>query len=232
MTYFSNPIFLLFLTLGVYATGVSLTKKYKWIIFNPIILSMTVIITYLSVLQISVAQYGAAGQFIEFFLKPSVVALAIPLYTQWHRIKKQLFPILISQFVGCVVGLSSAVLIAYVCGADRDIILSMAPKSVTNPIALEVSRTIGGIPSITAFSVMFAGIFGGMIGFKFMAFCGITNPMSQGIAQGTSAHAIGTMSAMNISEKYGAFSTVGMIVNGVLTAVLAPYLLKLMMPYL
>jgi predicted murein hydrolase (TIGR00659 family) len=232
MSYLANPTFLLFLTLALYAVGVSLTEKKKWIIFNPIILSMTVLMVYLYFLEIPYENYEEAGKYIDFFLKPSIVALAVPLYVQWEKIRKQLIPILISQFVGCVVGVLSVVVLAKLTGADEEIILSLSPKSVSTPIALEISKTVGGIPSVTAAAVMIAGIFGSMVGFKVMNLTRISNPMSQGIAMGTSSHAMGTMKAMEVSNKYGAFASVGMIFNGIFTAILAPIILGLLAPFI
>lgn len=232
MSFLSNPTFLLFLVVALYALGLSLTEKYKWIIFNPIILSTAILITYLVVLDIPYANFSQAGQYIDFFLKPSIVALAIPLYLNWPVIKKQLFPILMSQLVGCITGVVSVVLLAHWTGAEREIIYSLVPKSVSTPIALEISKTVHGIPSITAAAVMIAGIFGSMIGFYMLKVTHIHNPMSQGIALGTSSHAMGTMKAMEISNKYGAFASVGMIFNGILTAILAPVILSLLQPFL
>lgn len=226
MSYLENPIFLLFLTLAIYSFGVYLFGRIRWIIFNPIILSMVILICYLLVLDIPYAQYDKAGMYINIFLQPSIVALAIPLYSQWGKIKKQLVPIVCSQLVGCIVGVVSVVLLAKVLGAEKDVIFSLAPKSVSTPIALEISKTIHGIPSVTAAAVLLAGILGSMLGFKILNLSGISNPMSQGIAMGTGSHAMGTMRAMEVSEKFGAFASVGMIFNGILTAILAPIILK------
>lgn len=232
MIFLSSPIWLLFLTIALFCLGMLLTSKRKWIVFNPIIFSVLVLVGYLLVFNIPYEAYAKSSQVIDFFLKPSIVALAIPLYTQWHLIKKQIWPILASQFAGCVVGVVSVVLLAKALGAQRDIIVSLAPKSVSTPIALEVSESLGGMPSITAAAVMLTGIFGSMIGFKFLNLSRISNPISQGIAMGTSSHALGTLKAMEISGKYGAFATVGMIVNGVLTAVFAPLILGWLAVYL
>lgn len=225
MSFFENPIVLLFLTLAVYSCGLFLSTRFKWIIFNPIILSMLVLILFLLVMDIPYEVYQEGGQYIDFFLKPSIVALAVPLYLQWERIKKQWFPVLISQLVGCLVGIVSILFLSKWTGADKELMLSLIPKSVSTPIALEVSNAIGGIPSITATAVIITGIFGSMLGFQMMEYFRIGNPMSQGIALGTSSHALGTMKAMTLSQTYGAFASVGMIFNGVLTAVLAPLIL-------
>lgn len=225
MTFLSHPTLLLFLILALYTFGSALSQRFKWVIFNPIIFSSTLLILYLIILDISYEQFAQAGKYIDFFLKPSIVALALPLYINWPIIKKQLAPILISQFIGCLVGIISVIVLAKLTGADREIMLSLIPKSVSTAIALEISQTIHGTPSITAIGVMITGIFGSMISFKFLHFSKIYNPISQGIAIGTSSHAMGTLKAMEISNKYGAFASIGMIINGIFTALLAPVLL-------
>lgn len=232
MIFFQNTTFILFLTVALYSIGLFLTAKYKMIIFNPIILSTLVLMVYCIFLKVPYEKYEEAGQYIDFFLKPSIVALAIPLYLQWDKIKKQLLPILFSQIVGCLVGILSVVIIAKLCGAEKEIILSLAPKSVSTPIALEVSSSLKGIPSITAAAVIITGIFGSMVGFRILNLSRITKPMSQGIAMGTSSHALGTMKALQVSDKYGAFASVGMIFNGILTAILAPIILDFLQVYL
>ncbi len=226
MSFLSHPTLLLFLILALYSFGTALSQRYRWIIFNPIILSTAILILYLIVLDIPYEQFSLAGQYIDLFLKPSIVALALPLYMNRAIIKKQLVPIAISQIIGCLVGIFSVIILAKLTGADKEILLSLVPKSVSTAIALEISQTIHGTPSITAISVMITGIFGSMIGFKFLHLSKIYNPMSQGIAIGTSAHALGTLKALEISNKYGAFASIGMIVNGILTAILAPILLR------
>lgn len=232
MSFLANPLLLFFLTVFLYSLGIRLSKQYKFILVNPIILSMLVLIAYCMFLKIPFEQYQKAGQFIEFLLKPSIVALAIPLYMRWGKIKKQLIPIFTSQLVGCVIGILSVVFSAKLLGAEKEIIYSLAPKSVTTAVALEISNSLGGVPSITAVSVMMTGIFGSMIGFQLMNLSRLTNPVSQGIAMGTSSHAMGTMRAMEVSESYGAFASVGMILNGILTSFLAPLILSYLDPYL
>ncbi len=232
MSFLDNTIWLFFLTVALYSLGILLSAKRRWIIFNPIILSSAVLIGYLLILKIPYEKYQLAGQHIDFFLKPSIVAMAIPLYLQWDNIKKQFGAILLSQFVGCVFGLFVVVFLAKIMGAETQVIMSLAPKSVSTPIALEVSKSVGGIPSITAAAVILTGLLGSMAGFQLLSLARITNPVSQSIAMGTASHAMGTMRAMEFGDKYGAFASVGMIFNGILTAFLAPYILIFLKPYL
>ena len=165
---------------------------------------------------------------IAFWLKPAVVALGVPLYLQLEMIKKQLLPILLSQLVGCLVGVVSVVLIAKGLGASSDVICSLAPKSVTTPIAMEVSNATGGIPSLTAAVVVMVGLFGAVFGFKVLNMGQVKSPIAQGLSMGTASHAIGTSAAMEMSRKYGAYASLGLTLNGILTSILAPMVLRLM----
>ena len=145
-----------------------------------------------------------------------------------ETIKKQLLPILLSQLAGCIVGVVSVVLIAKWMGASDDIIYSLAPKSVTTPIAMEVTKSLGGIPSLTAAVVVCVGLLGGILGFKTMRITHIGSPMAQGLSLGTAAHAVGTSTAMDVSRKYGAFASLGLTLNGILTALFTPTILRLL----
>ena len=165
---------------------------------------------------------------IEFWLKPAVVALGVPLYKELSAIRKQLLPLLMSELAGCVVGIISVVLVARMLGATQEVVLSLAAKSVTTPIAMEVTHAIGGIPSLTAAVVICVGIFGGMTGFKVMKITRIGSPIAQGLSMGTAAHAMGTSRAMDVSGKYGAFASLGLTINGIFTALLTPTILDVL----
>ena len=165
---------------------------------------------------------------IYWFCYQAIVALGVPLYQHLGQIRRQLLPILMSQLVGCLVGLVSVTLIASALGASHEVIVSLAPKSVTTPIAMEVCKTSGGIPSLTAAIVVIVGLFGAVFGFKILEVWRVRNPFSQGISMGTAAHAVGTSRAMEKGETYGAYSSLGLILNGVLTALLTPFVLKLL----
>ena len=171
------------------------------------------------------------GEYIDFWLKPAVVALGLPLYRQLPAIRKQVLPLLVSELCGCVAGIVSVVVIAKLLGASHEVIMSLAPKAVTTPIAMEVSAAVGGIPSLTAAVVVSTGIFGGIAGFKILKLSRVKSPIAQGLSMGTAAHAVGTSAAMERSERYGAFSSLGLTLNGLLTAILAPFVLHLIGAY-
>ncbi len=227
MDYLENKFFLLAITFGFYFLAKLLQKRTGWILLNPILLTIAVLILFLKTFDISFETYNEGGHLIEFWLKPAVVALGVPLYLQLETIKKQILPIVLSQLAGCFVGVVSVVLIAKAMGAGQEIIYSLAPKSVTTPIAMEVTKTIGGIPALTATVVIFVGLFGAICGFKILHLLKIDSPIAQGLSMGTAAHAVGTSTAMDISGKYGAFASLGLTLNGIFTALLTPSILRL-----
>ena len=228
MDFFTNKFFLLAITFGLYFLSKVIQKKTGWLILNPILLAIALLICFLQCTDVSYETYSEAGSLVEFWLKPAVVALGVPLYLQLKMIKKQLMPILISQLAGCVVGLVAVTVIAKVMGASPEVIMSLAPKSVTTPIAMEVSNAVGGIPSLTAAVVIVVGLFGAICGFKVLQVGHVGSPIAQGLSMGTASHAVGTSRAMEISGKYGAYASLGLTLNGILTALLAPTILHLL----
>ena len=228
MSYFENKFFLLAFTFGIFFLAKLLQKKTGQILLNPILLTIAIIIIFLKMTNISYETYNEGGHLIEFWLRPAVVALGVPLYLQLETIKKQLLPILLSQLAGCIVGVVSVVLLAKLMGASKEIILSLAPKSVTTPIAMEVTKAIGGIPSLTAAVVVCVGLLGAVCGFKMMQIMRVDSPIAQGLSMGTAAHAVGTSTAMDVSSKYGAYASLGLTINGILTALLTPTILRLL----
>lgn len=228
MEFLGNKYLLLALTFGAFALFKELQRRTGWVLLNPILLTIASLILFLKLTGISYETYQEGGQLIEFWLKPAVVALGVPLYLQLEMIKKQLLPILLSQLVGCLVGIVSVVLVAKLLGATPDVICSLAPKSVTTPIAMEVSNTIGGIPSLTAAVVVLVGLFGAVFGFKILTLGRVKSPIAQGLSMGTASHAIGTSAAMEVSRKYGAYASLGLTLNGILTALLTPAILRLL----
>ena len=164
-------------------------------LLNPILVAIAMLICFLQFTGVSYETYSEAGSLVEFWLKPAVVALGVPLYLQLRMIKKQLMPILISQLAGCVVGVSNAV---------------------------------GGIPSLTAAVVIVVGLFGAICGFKLLQVGRVASPIAQGLSMGTASHAVGTSRAMEVSGKYGAYASLGLTLNGILTALLSPTILHIL----
>lgn len=226
MLYLENKYLLIALTFVVYLCAQLLQRRTGLAFLNPILLTIVVLIVVLLGAGIDYETYEEGGSYIDFWLKPAVVALGVPLYRQLESIKKQLLPILVAELAGCIAGIVSVVVVAELFGASRDVIVSLAPKSVTTPIAMEVAQTMNGIPALTAAVVVCTGIFGGMAGFRLMRITKVKSPIAQGLSIGTAAHAVGTSSAMDVGYRYGAFSSLGLTLNGLFTAMLSPFILS------
>ena len=228
MEFIENKVVVIAITFLVYWSAKRLQARTGWLFLNPILVSMIAIIALLKASGMPYEKYAEGANAIDFWLKPAIVALAVPLYLQLTTIRKQLMPIIISQLAGCVVGVVSVVLVAKWMGASDAVIISLAPKSVTTPIAMEVTGQLGGIPSLTAAIVICVGLFGAIFGVRILQVGRVKSPIARGISLGTAAHAIGTSRASEFGHIYGAYASLGLILNGVLTALLAPLILKWM----
>lgn len=216
-----NDLFLVTLTFLLFWGASWLQKKTGWLLLNPMVLTIAALIGYLKFTGIDYTDYQRSGSMIEFWLKPAIVALALPLYRELGHIRRQLVPVLLAELTGCVVGIVSVVVIAQVLGASDEVIRSLAPKSVSTPIAIEISRQIGGIPALTSAIVVVVGMTGALIGLRLMEWGRVKAPVSKSLSMGTAAHVIGTSRISEYGERYGAYATVGLILNGILTALLA-----------
>ena len=228
MEFFTNKFFLIAVTFISYVSAVIVQRRTGLRLLNPILISIAVMICLLMGLGIDYDTYQGAGEYSDMWLKPAVVALGVPLYKQLESIKKQMLPLLTAEMAGCVAGVVSVVVFAELFGASREVVMSLAPKAVTTPIAMEISQSVGGIPALTAAIVVSTGIFGGMTGFKIVKLGHVKSPIATGLSIGTAAHAVGTSAAMERSDRYGAFSSLGLTLNGLLTTLLAPLILRLM----
>ena len=218
---------MLALTFGVFYAAKSIQRRLGWILFNPILVAIAIIIVFLLVADIPFETYHEGAKMIEFWLKPAVVALGVPLYLQLSSIKRQFLPILASQMMGCIAGIVSVVVIAKLFGASDAVIMSLASKSVTTPIAMEVTQVLGGIPSLTAAIVVITGLIGAVIGFKTLSVGHGRNPMALGLSMGAASHAVGTSAAMDRDQFVGAYASLGLTINGILTALFTPAIIDL-----
>ena len=225
-TLLDNPLFAIALTIGVYWAAQQWQRRLKIVILNPILVAVAIIIVVLNLGNATYESYYSGGKYLEYLLKPAIVALGVPLYLQLEQIRKQAVPIIVSQLVACITGVVTVVLVAHALGASLPVILSLSPKSATTPIAIEVTRVLGGIPALSAIVVILTGIFGAVFGMGILRLFAITSPIAQGLALGAAAHAVGTAHAMQKSRRLGAYSSLGLIVNGTLTGLLTPYILQ------
>ncbi len=222
-----HPLFFIVLTLGVYQLAVAAYEKTRWIILQPLLISMVVLISVLLLLDIEYADYKQGTQLLTMILGPATVALAVPLYLNMRRVRQVLWPTLITLFVGGLFATVLGVALAWLFGAETMILKTIAPKSVTSPIAMLVAEEMGGSASLAAVFVMLTGILGAMFGIELLRLFRITSPAAQGMALGVIAHGIGTARALQDSEESGAFAALAMSIMGVLTAVLMPLVVAL-----
>lgn len=217
----SMPV-LMALTIGVYLLGVWVRTKSKITLLNPMLISVPIIITVLWLCDIPAQRYLECNSMITFMLGPCVVALGLTLYEQRMTIRENLVPILSGVIVGSVVGIVSVIILCRWFGLDRTMMLSLEPKSVTVPIAMEITKGIGGNTAITAITVALCGLFGGIFGPLIIKLLHIKNPIAVGAAMGSASHGIGTARALEIGALEGAVSGLCIALMGIATAVLVP----------
>lgn len=220
--------------LGLTITMVVYCLAYRLYVFanttpllNPVIVTIGVLITILMLTGTSYEAYFEGGKFVHFLLGPATVALAVPLYQQFSKLKKIWLPVTIALVSGVTIAALSSVFIARLFGASLQTQLSLAPKSVTAPVAMGISEKIGGLPSLTAVLVVVTGIVGALVGTKILALVGIRDDSTKGIAMGVTAHGIGTARSFQVSPEMGAFSGLAMALSAFATAVILPWLIEL-----
>lgn len=221
--YISTEIFLLMLAMGTFLFGVYIYKRTKITLLQPLLISILIIIPFLKVTGIDYQTFYTQTKLLNFMLGPSVVALGYVLYEQIEHIRGNVVSILTAVFIGSIVGIISVMLIAKLFGADRLLIVSLAPKSVTTPIAMSLSEKSGGVPALTAAFVVICGIFGGLAGPIILRRMGIKSKIAQGLAMGSASHALGTARAMEMGALEGAISGLAIGIMGIMTALLIPF---------
>lgn len=220
----SSPLFGVTLTLSVYAIFQWIYKKFPFALFHPVFLTIVFIISFLMIGKIRFEAYNEGGKYISFLLGPSVVALGVLFYEKMQEVKKNLPLVFISIVSGGVSGMISAGMVALLLTAPEEVVMSMVPKSVTTPIAIEVSTVLNGVPPLTAAVVVATGIFGAATGPLFLKLLKINNSVAFGLSMGTAAHGVGTARALETGTLEGAMSGLALCINGLITALLAPYI--------
>ena len=218
----NSEIFILTLVIGVYLLSVWLYRKTRLNLLNPLLVSIPVLVAVTHVLGISYESFQKGSRIISFMLGPTVVVLGYLLYEQVAHLRENAVSIITSVFVGCVTGILSVIFIARYFGADHALIVSLEPKFVTTPIAMNIAEKSGGIPSIAAVVVIVVGIFGGIVGPFVLEKLGIRSKIARGLALGSAAHGLGTARAMELGTIEGAISGLAIGVMGIMTAILVP----------
>jgi len=224
----ASPLLGLTVTLLAYQIALWVYQRAgRRAIANPVLISVVLLVTLLLATGTPYAAYFDGAKFVHFLLGPATVALAVPLYANLKRLRRAAPAIGVAIVLGSITASGSAMAIAWALGARRVVILSLAPKSVTTPIAMGISEQIGGLPSLTAVLVILTGIIGAVCGAAVMRAARITDWRAHGLASGTAAHAIGTARTLMLNETAGAFAGLAIGVNGLITAIVVPLLIDL-----
>jgi len=223
----AQPLFGIVLTLCVYLLAQRLYMKVRTPLLTPVAVAIIVIIALLRGFDIPFANYKQGGDTILFLLGPSVVALALPLYNRRAEIYARRGPILAGVVAGALTSIVTASGLAWLLGGSDTVVRSMAPKSVTTPIAIGIAEKIGGLPELTAPIVVLTGCLGAIIGPEFCRLIGIRTPAAAGLAVGTAAHGIGTARMLEVDRLAGAVAGLAIGLNGLVTAFLLPLLFVL-----
>jgi predicted murein hydrolase (TIGR00659 family) len=225
----ASPLLWLTATLVAYQAGLRLQR---WVggspLVNPVLLAILAVVMVLEISGTSYRTYFDGAQFVHFLLGPATVALAVPLYKQVQVLRRSWAAIAVAIVCGSLTAAASAVGIGWLLGGTPQTLASLAPKSVTTPIAMGVSEQLGGLPSLTAVLVILTGILGAMLGGWVLDMVRIRDQRARGLAVGTAAHGIGTARALQVDEVAGAFSGLAMGLNGLATALLLPLLAGLL----
>ncbi|PHN32485.1 LrgB family protein [Pseudomonas sp. ICMP 460] len=217
-----HPLFGIGITLGAYQLVLAAFEKTRWVFLQPVLVSMLLVIGVLLTCGLSYVEYRKSTEIMGILLGPATVALAVPLYLNLRRIRQLFWPILTTLVLGGVLVTGLCVLLGGWFGAEHRMLMTMAPKSVTSPIAMLVAEQIGGVAALAAVFVLITGVVGAMIGPAFLSRLGVHSPEARGMALGMTAHAVGTSVALQESEECGAFAALAMSLMGVATAVFLP----------
>lgn len=221
----TSEVSILAFTLALYVGATWIYRKTKLALLHPVLVTITAIIALLLTFNIDYITFKKGSHLIDFMLGPSVVALGYTLYTQVEHIKRNAASIITALFVGAAVGIGSVLLVAKALGSPTLLAITLAPKSVTTPIAIAISERFGGIPPLTAVVVVAVGILGGIAGPWVLRILKVDSKIAVGLALGASAHGLGTARAMELGAIEGAISGLAIGLMGLLTALLAPFFL-------
>jgi len=228
-TYLSRgPLLWLTATLAAYAIGNAVfVAAGRRPIANPVLIAVAILAPVLWLTGTPYATYFEGAQFVHFLLGPATVCLALPLWQNLPRVRRAALPMLAALLVGSTTAVVSALAIAWMLGLRGGMLASLAPKSATAPVAIGISEAIGGSPTLTAVLVILTGITGAVVATPLLNLLGLKDWRARGFAVGVAAHGIGTARALQVHPTAGAFAGLGMGLNAVLTAFIAPVILGL-----
>jgi predicted murein hydrolase (TIGR00659 family) len=224
-----TPLLWIVVTLLVYVAARVAYDRTRLAVLNPAIVSIAAVIIILLVTHTPYATYERGSRVIGFWLGPAVVALGVPLALQLERVRRNFSAIILALLAGAITGIVVAVVVAYVMGASPVIARSLAPRSITTPIAIAVTARLGGIPALSAVVSIASGAIGGFVGVWLLRASGVRSRLATGLALGAAAHGLGTARAADEGDVEGGAAGLAMGVMGILTALLAPLVVALVL---
>ncbi|WP_163470174.1 LrgB family protein [Fusobacterium sp. IOR10] len=227
LTILNTPFFGIIITIFAFNLGLYILKKSNLAILNPLLIGTIIIMSVISYFEIPLDYYKKGGDMMSFFLAPATIALALPLYRQLNKLKMYYIPILIGGIVGACSAILSVIFIGKLLGLNNVILKSFVPKSITTPLGIELSQVLGGIPAITIFAIIVTGITGNILAPVMCKIFRIKHPIAKGLGIGISSHAVGTAKALEMGEVEGGMSSLSIVIAGILTFIIAPFLIFL-----
>lgn len=219
------------ITIGTYQLTSALQQKWQSIWLNPMLVTITLLVPLLLLLEVNYQQYSQFTSVLNAMLEPAIVALGFPLYQQIRQVKFHWREITFILSLGIIVVISISFIMSMLLINSPEIAVALSLKSVTTPIGIALTDQLGGDSSITAFAILLAGLFGGLFGPVWLNFIGVKSARAQGLAVGSASHAIGTAVLVRISAEHGAYSSVALIISALLTAFISPVLIPVFMQY-
>lgn len=216
---YASPFFGITLSILAYELGVFISQKTKQPLANPLLIGIILCIAVIEIFNVPLASYNVGGELISVFLGPATAVIAISIYSQIAKLKKYIVPILAGTIVGSAVSISSAYFLCKLFGLDDTLAKSMMVKSISTPFALAVSKNIGGIPAVSVAAVVITGILGAVAAPSLIKLFRVRDPVAQGLAMGTSSHAVGTSKAIELGEIQGAMSGIALGLAGIETVI-------------
>ena len=210
------------LSLGAYMIGVWLKNKFRSPLLNPLLVAIIITIAVLLVGNIHYEVYDSSAKMLSWFLTPSTVCLAIPLYENFRLLLNNLKAVLVGIVTGVLTSLASVLVLSALMNLSHEEYVTMLPKSITTAIGMGVSQELGGHVTITVATIVVTGVLGNMLAEPLFKLFRITEPIAKGVALGTAAHAIGTAKAMEMGEVEGAMGSLSIAVAGILTVCFSP----------
>ena len=220
-TVFSSPFFGITISIVAYSIGVWLNKKTKMAIINPLLISYVIIIPLLILLNIPLEWYKRGGDIINMFLSPATAVLAITVYRQRKLLKDHILSVIVGSIAGSLTSLLVVYALCRLLLMPDEITVSMLSKSITTPMAIAVSESLGGIEAVTVLAVIITGISGNILGPILIKVFRIKNEIAQGMAMGAASHAVGTSKAIELGEVQGALSSIALVMSGIITVILS-----------